>query len=108
MKRPADVKLVSQLDKQKGKAMGRTLVTASIAMLAALWLGASCAGAAGGYPQRPIRLVVSFPPGGSSDAMARIVQPGLEKLLGQPIVIDNRAGAGGMIAIEAVAKSTPD
>src|SRR5689334_23747043 len=60
------------------------------------------------YPERPIRLIVSFPPGGSSDAMARIVQPGLEKLLGHPIVIENRAGAGGMIAIEAVAKAAPD
>jgi len=60
------------------------------------------------YPDRPIRLIVSFPPGGSSDAMARIVQPGLERLFGQPVVIENRAGAGGMIAIDAVAKSTPD
>src|SRR5262245_32509361 len=70
-----------------------------------------CAGigpAAGAYPDRPIRLLVSFPPGGSSDAMARIVQPGLERLLGQPVVIENRAGAGGMIAIDAVAKAAPD
>src|SRR5262245_32800552 len=70
-----------------------------------------CAGigpAAGAYPDRPIRLLVSFPPGGSSDAMARIVQPELERLLGHPIVIENRAGAGGMIAIDAVAKSAPD
>ena len=61
--------------------------------------------AASAFPDRPIRLIVSFPPGGSSDAMARIVQPGVEKLLGQPIVIENRAGAGGMIAIDAVAKA---
>src|SRR5262245_8016954 len=70
-----------------------------------------CAGigpAAGAYPDRPIRLLVSFPPGGSSDAMARIVQPELERLLGQPVVIENRAGAGGMIAIDAVAKAAPD
>src|SRR5215467_3425445 len=60
------------------------------------------------YPERPIRLIVSFPPGGSSDAMARIVQPGLERLLGQPIVIENRAGAGGMLAIDVVAKAAPD
>ena len=60
------------------------------------------------YPDRPIRLLVSFPPGGSSDAMARIVQPGVEKLLGQPVVIENRPGAGGMIAIDAVAKAAPD
>jgi len=77
------------------------------AMVAACW----CAGitaAAAAYPDRPIRLIVSFPPGGSSDAMARIVQPGLERLFAQPVVIENRAGAGGMIAIDAVAKSTPD
>ena len=60
------------------------------------------------YPERPIRLIVSFPPGGSSDAMARIVQPGLERLLGQPIIIENRAGAGGMLAIDVVAKAAPD
>jgi tripartite-type tricarboxylate transporter receptor subunit TctC len=60
------------------------------------------------YPERPIRLLVSFPPGGSSDAMARIVQPGLERLLGQPIIIENRAGAGGMLAIDVVAKAAPD
>jgi tripartite-type tricarboxylate transporter receptor subunit TctC len=64
--------------------------------------------AASAYPEKPIRLVVSFPPGGSSDAMARIVQSGVEKLLGQPIVIENRAGAGGMIAIDMIAKSAPD
>jgi tripartite-type tricarboxylate transporter receptor subunit TctC len=63
---------------------------------------------ANAYPDRPIRLIVSFPPGGSSDAMARIVQRGIEKLLGQPMVIENRPGAGGMIAIEAVAKAAPD
>jgi tripartite-type tricarboxylate transporter receptor subunit TctC len=60
------------------------------------------------YPERPIRLLVSFPPGGSSDAMARIVQPGLERLLGHPIIIENRAGAGGMLAIDVVAKAPPD
>src|SRR4051812_35379656 len=72
-----------------------------------------CVGLVGGpaaraYPDRPIRLLVSFPPGGSTDAMARIVQPGLEKLLGRPVVIENRAGGGGMIAIEAIAKAAPD
>lgn len=62
----------------------------------------------GAWPDRPIRLLISFPPGGSSDAIGRIVQPGLEKRLGQPLVLENRAGAGGMIAIEAVAKAAPD
>ena len=66
------------------------------------------AAAQGAWPDRPIRMLISFPPGGSSDAIARIVQPGLEKRLGQPLVIENRPGAGGMIAIDAVARATPD
>src|SRR5882724_293916 len=90
--------------------MVRTLVRAVLATLAAcLWLGAGCGGASSGaYPERQIRLIVGFPPGGSSDTMARIVQPGLEKLLGQPIIVDNRPGAGGMIAIDMIAKAAPD
>jgi tripartite-type tricarboxylate transporter receptor subunit TctC len=64
--------------------------------------------AANAYPDKPIRFIVSFPPGGSSDAMARTVQAGLEKQLGQPIVIENKPGAGAMIGIDAVAKSAPD
>jgi tripartite-type tricarboxylate transporter receptor subunit TctC len=78
------------------------------AIVACLWAGAATGPASAAYPDRPIRLIVSFPPGGSSDAMARIVQPGLERLLGQTIVIENRAGAGGMIAIDVVAKAAPD
>jgi tripartite-type tricarboxylate transporter receptor subunit TctC len=60
------------------------------------------------FPDKSIRLIVGFPPGGSSDAMARIVQQGLEKQLGQPVVIENKPGAGAMIAVDQVAKSTPD
>jgi tripartite-type tricarboxylate transporter receptor subunit TctC len=78
------------------------------ALATCLCVGLACGPAASAYPDRPIRLLVSFPPGGSSDAMARIVQPGVEKLLGQTVVIENRAGAGGMIAIEVIAKSAPD
>jgi tripartite-type tricarboxylate transporter receptor subunit TctC len=60
------------------------------------------------WPERPIRVLISFPPGGSSDAVGRIVQPGLEKRLGQTLVMENRPGAAGMIAIDAVAKAAPD
>ena len=60
------------------------------------------------YPSRPVRLIVTFPPGGSTDIMARALQPSLEKTLGQPIVIDNRPGAGGAIGLDAVAKANPD
>jgi tripartite-type tricarboxylate transporter receptor subunit TctC len=72
---------------------------------------ACCVGAAAAvepYPSKPIRLIVTFPPGGSTDTMARALQPHLEKRLGQPIVIDNRPGAGGAIGLDAVAKSAPD
>jgi len=61
-----------------------------------------------GYPTKPIRLVHPFPPGGGTDAMARILQPKLSEALGQPLVMDHRPGAAGSIAAEIVAKSTPD
>jgi tripartite-type tricarboxylate transporter receptor subunit TctC len=60
------------------------------------------------YPTRPIRLVVPFPPGGGVDAVGRILAEPLGALLGQPVVVENRAGAGGAIGVDAVAKSPPD
>jgi len=60
------------------------------------------------YPSRPIRLIVPVPPGGSTDALARIISVRLGESLHQQIVIDNRAGAGGNIAMGVAAKSTPD
>ena len=60
------------------------------------------------YPNRPIRLFVSFPPGGASDLIARVVGVPLSARLGQPIVVENRPGANGNIAGEAVAKAAPD
>jgi tripartite-type tricarboxylate transporter receptor subunit TctC len=60
------------------------------------------------YPGKPVRMVVGFPPGGGTDVVARILQPRLSELLGQPIVIDNRPGATGTVAAGQVAKSAPD
>ncbi len=60
------------------------------------------------WPSKPIRLVVTFPPGGSSDAAARIVAPKLAERLGQPVVVDNRPGAGGGVGLDAVAKAPAD
>jgi tripartite-type tricarboxylate transporter receptor subunit TctC len=61
-----------------------------------------------GYPVRPIRLVVPFPPGASVDVMARIFGEKLREALGQPIVVDNRSGAGGALGADTVAKSPSD
>ena len=61
-----------------------------------------------GYPARPLRLIVPFPAGGGSDAIARIISPKLTERLGQQIVVDNRAGAGGSVGTEAAVKATPD
>ena len=61
-----------------------------------------------GYPSRPIRLVVPFPPGGSLDVVARAIGQKLTAAWGQPVVIDNRPGAGGNIGADLVAKSAPD
>jgi tripartite-type tricarboxylate transporter receptor subunit TctC len=60
------------------------------------------------YPARPIRMIVTFPPGGSTDVIARAIQPSVEKRLGQPLIIENRPGGGGNIGVDAVAKAAPD
>src|SRR3954468_10904301 len=64
--------------------------------------------AAQSYPNRPIRLLHGFAAGGAADTMARIVSDGLSRRLGQPVVVEAKPGAGGNLAADAVAKSTPD
>jgi tripartite-type tricarboxylate transporter receptor subunit TctC len=71
-------------------------------------LGSAQAQTPSSWPDRPIKLIISFAPGGVHDTLARVLQPRLTESLGQPIVIENRPGAGGNIAAEAVAKSPPD
>ena len=60
------------------------------------------------YPTKPVRLIVAFPPGGSTDIIARLVGQKLSERLGQQVIIDNRGGAGGTIGTEIAARSTPD
>ena len=60
------------------------------------------------YPAKPIRFIVSFPPGGSSDLISRAIAPRMSEKLGQPVVVENRPGAGGMIGVDAIAKAPPD
>ena len=81
------------------------IVRAAVA-LAALVVATHVAAQA--WPTKPIRLVVPFPPGGAVDFYARVVQQPLSEVLGQTVVIDNKAGASGMVGAEAVAKSPPD
>jgi tripartite-type tricarboxylate transporter receptor subunit TctC len=60
------------------------------------------------YPSKPIRMIIPFAPGGASDFVGRIMQPKMNELLGQPIVVENKPGAAGNIGAEAAAKSAPD
>ncbi len=60
------------------------------------------------YPDRPVRLIVPFAAGGANDIVARLIQPSLERRLGQPIIVENRVGASGIIGTDVVAKSPPD
>ena len=86
------------------------LIACVLATGAALALAPSAAQAQGaaGWPNKPIRLIVPFPPGGGTDAFARPLSKVLTAQLGQPLVIDNRGGAGGTLGAELAAKSPPD
>ena len=82
--------------------------TLTILVVFGLLLCTVPAARAADYPTRAVTLVVAFPPGGASDVLARIVGKKLEQILGQPFVIDNRPGAGGNVAADAVAHAAPD
>jgi tripartite-type tricarboxylate transporter receptor subunit TctC len=83
-------------------------MTLLLALVLAIPVAGQARAQAQTYPERPVRLIVPFPPGGATDVNARILAAELGTLLRQPFVIDNRPGASGTIGIDMVAKSTPD
>jgi tripartite-type tricarboxylate transporter receptor subunit TctC len=86
-----------------------SLFASLFAPLFASLLSSACAAAmAAGYPDKPVRFVVPYPPGGGTDVIARIVQERFHEVLGQPVVIDNRGGAAGTLGTDVVAKAAPD
>lgn len=79
-----------------------------LALIALGTASAALAAAAPGYPERPVRLVLGFAPGGTSDALARVLTPKLHDALGRPWIVDNRSGASGNLSTEIVARANPD
>ena len=77
-------------------------------LLAALLFAVPCFASAQPYPSKPVRIIVPFPPGGTTDLIARIVQPRFQEFMGQTVLIENRSGAGGSIGAAEVARAAPD
>lgn len=92
---------------QKPNSPKRRL-TAKAFALASLVIATGCAFAQNSYPSKPVRMVVPFAAGGPNDVMARVLAQQLTVETGQPYVVENKAGAGGVIGTDAVAKATPD
>jgi len=85
----------------------KPLIAALLALLGLAQPIASLA-QAGAYPDKPIRLLVPYPPGGGTDVIARILQTPLQTVLGQPVIIENKGGAGGSVGTEVVSRAAPD
>ncbi len=89
------------------RSLGRIVIAAALAAACLLGLSAVPAGAQN-WPQKPIRFVVPFPPGGGTDVVARLVAKNLQDKLGQTVIVENRGGANGAIGLQAVKASLPD
>ena len=107
----ADVKIGGGNEAMTGENMTTGFLRLNLfalACLASLAVGIAPASAADSYPNRPVRWLIGFPPGGPVDTVARIVSQALSERLGQQFVVENRAGSGGNIATEAGVNATPD
>ncbi|MDB5515988.1 MAG: hypothetical protein JWQ17_2746, partial [Tardiphaga sp.] len=93
---------------EPGRSRGTGLAAALSSALFFMLGASSFAEDAGSYPSKPVMKIVPFAPGGASDFVARLIQPGVSQILGHQIVIDNRTGAAGMIGTEAAARAAPD
>ena len=85
----------------------RRRMALGLLLLAAAGVAAPSAAQPAGYPSKPVRFVVPYPPGGPTDLMARLLQPELQPRLGVPVIIDNKAGAGGNVGSAEVARQAP-
>ncbi|MBX9846678.1 MAG: tripartite tricarboxylate transporter substrate binding protein [Xanthobacteraceae bacterium] len=88
--------------------LARCAFAAAVAASLAIWTTVSTVSAQGGFPDKPVHLIVAFVPGGATDTFARQIAPDLQEALGQPVVIENKPGAGGYIAWNYVASANPD
>lgn len=86
----------------------RTLLGVSLALAVATMAGIAPASAQTDYPDKPVKLVIPYPPGGPTDLLGRLVAQGLSDLWGKPVVVENKAGASGTIGADFVARSEPD
>lgn len=86
----------------------RAMVGSALALAAGLSMAPLTAQAAGAYPDKPLRFIVPYPPGGPLDTTSRLLAKKVQAELGQPVVVENRAGAGGDIGADLIAKASPD
>jgi len=84
------------------------MIRAAIAAVVALGVLAVASHAQDGYPNRPVRMIIPYPAGGSTDGLARIILPRVGEQIGQQVVIDNRGGAGGIIGTSLAVRAAPD
>src|ERR1051325_10785713 len=92
----------------KGRNRMKSALLFVVASAAVTWPAGEAAAQAAGYPTKPVRWIVPFPPGGRVDILARTAGQKLSENLGQQVVIDNRTGASGSVGTEIVARAAPD